>query len=85
MCLQDYGGTKRYIISKTVLENTSRKPNVLAHAFLLIVDQSVADSVMKDVVEKTASIGEKGVVDTIHRYLENRYGDKFIIITALLL
>lgn len=72
-------GDKKYIVSKTVLENTSRKPIMLAHAFLLIVDHSVADSVMKDIVEKTASIGEKEVIDTIHGYLKNHYGDKFII------
>jgi hypothetical protein len=40
-CSSVIEGNEKYIVSKTFLENTSRKPIYLMHAFLLIVKQTV--------------------------------------------
>jgi len=44
-CSYETKGDKN-IVSKTVLGSTSRKPIVLTHGSLLIVEQSLSDSVM---------------------------------------
>ena len=40
-CSSEIQGNEKYIMSKTFLENTSRKPIYLMHAFILIVNQKV--------------------------------------------
>ncbi len=40
-CSSEIEGNEKYIVSRTFLENTSRRPIYLMHAFILIVNQSV--------------------------------------------
>jgi hypothetical protein len=98
-CSYETKGDEIYIVSKTVLENTSRNPIYLAHAFLLIVDQSALptyEAAIEDVEKKIAkssvainvvvpvNTGKKGVIETIHEYLNRNHllkGDKFIIVS----
>jgi hypothetical protein len=41
-CNSGSDGYEEYLICRTVLENTSRRPITIVHAFLLIVDQSIS-------------------------------------------
>jgi hypothetical protein len=66
-CSCESKGNENYVISKTSLENTSRKPIKVVAAFLLIVDQSTSfekgiDIVMKEInIAAQSASFEKGI------------------------
>ena len=66
----------KYIVSKTVLENTSRKPIEVAMAFLLIVDRSVSfedgcKSVYKEIIDQSEDISLKTMLEKIRHHISN--------------
>lgn len=63
-CNYASNGSEKYIISKTLLENTSKRPIKVVSAFLIIVDQQISyndaiDLVMEVVLQKIPSIRKK--------------------------
>lgn len=67
-CIFEYTENDKFIICKTSVENTSRRPIYLVHAFLLIVDQSVSyedgiDLVIKEIISKVHYESRKRIID----------------------
>lgn len=73
-CSTECTADEKYILSKTMLENTSRRPINIVHAFLLIVDQPISykngirlvmECVFKKISDKTNKVIDESHVKEI--------------------
>jgi hypothetical protein len=62
-CSYEENEGKKYIVSKTLLKNTSRNPTIVVNAFLLIADQFVFFDEGIDIVTKEINNKKLGIID----------------------